>query len=45
MEITVTDNGQGIEKEVQTKVFDMFFRHNMQAKGSGLGFIYCKKIV
>jgi signal transduction histidine kinase len=45
MEITVTDNGQGIEKEVQTKVFDMFFRHNMQAKGSGLGLYIVKNCV
>jgi signal transduction histidine kinase len=45
MEITVMDNGQGIEKEVQSKVFDMFFRHNMQAKGSGLGLYIVKNCV
>ncbi|QHT69821.1 GHKL domain-containing protein [Rhodocytophaga rosea] len=45
MEITIMDNGQGIEKEVQSKVFDMFFRHNMQAKGSGLGLYIVKNCV
>jgi signal transduction histidine kinase len=37
VEIVLTDNGQGIEKEVQTKIFDMFYRHNLKSKGSGLG--------
>ncbi len=45
VEITVTDNGQGIEKSVQGKVFDMFFRHNMQAKGAGLGLYIVKNCV
>jgi signal transduction histidine kinase len=45
MEITVTDNGQGIEESVQSKVFDMFFRHNVQAKGSGLGLYIVKNCV
>lgn len=45
IEITVTDNGQGIEKSVQSKVFDMFFRHNLKAKGSGLGLYIAKNCV
>jgi signal transduction histidine kinase len=45
MEITVTDNGQGIEEAVQPKVFDMFFRHNIQAKGSGLGLYIVRNCV
>lgn len=45
VEIMVTDNGQGIEKSVQSKVFDMFFRHNLQAKGSGLGLYIVKNCV
>lgn len=35
--IKVADNGQGIKKEHQTKVFDMFYRANQTLNGSGLG--------
>jgi signal transduction histidine kinase len=45
VEIRVTDNGQGIEKEVQAKVFDMFYRHNLKAKGSGLGLYISRNCV
>ncbi len=36
-EIVVQDNGIGIKKEYQRKVFDMFYRANNKANGSGLG--------
>ncbi|MEL6536869.1 MAG: ATP-binding protein, partial [Bacteroidota bacterium] len=36
-EIWVEDNGQGIEEDMQPKIFDMFFRANEAASGSGLG--------
>lgn len=35
--IKVTDNGEGIEPDMQEKVFDMFFRNSLNSDGSGLG--------
>jgi K+-sensing histidine kinase KdpD len=35
--IEVTDNGQGIKKELQSEVFNMFYRANERSTGSGLG--------
>jgi len=43
--IKISDNGQGIPKEYQTKVFDMFFRANEKSKGSGLGLYIVKEAV
>lgn len=40
--IRVEDNGIGISEEVQTKVFDMFFRGNEISRGSGLGLYILK---
>ena len=41
--IKVEDNGQGIATEYHTKIFDMFFRANEEAKGSGLGLYIVKE--
>jgi len=36
-QIIVRDNGEGIKKEYQTKIFEMFFRASEHSYGSGLG--------
>ncbi|WP_296619528.1 PAS domain-containing sensor histidine kinase [Marivirga sp.] len=43
--IKVIDNGQGIPNEVQSKIFDMFFRASENSKGSGLGLYIVKDMV
>ena len=42
IQIIVSDNGQGIEKNAQDKVFTMFFKHNAMSKGSGVGLYVVK---
>jgi signal transduction histidine kinase len=37
LRIEVTDNGIGIEKDIQEKIFTMFFRGTTLAKGAGMG--------
>lgn len=48
-EITVADNGTGIEKNQQEKIFDKFYRipkgNTHDVKGFGIGLYYCKKII
>ena len=41
--LEIEDNGQGIAKEYQLKIFDMFFRANEQSQGSGLGLYIVKE--
>src|SRR5690606_3648706 len=40
--IVIMDNGQGIERELIPKIFNMFFRGTDQSKGSGLGLYIVK---
>lgn len=43
--LTVEDNGEGIPKHYQEKVFDMFFRASTSSEGSGLGLYIVKSAV
>ena len=43
--ISISDNGCGTPKEMQGKLFDMFFRGNDRSTGSGLGLYMVKKAV
>jgi PAS domain S-box-containing protein len=45
LNISVLDNGSGIPKEIESKVFDMFYRGNEYSKGSGLGLYIVKSAV
>ncbi len=45
VKITVEDNGHGIDPIHQAKIFDMFYRANLGAKGSGLGLYILKRAV
>ena len=49
IEITLADNGVGIEKNQQEKIFDKFYRvpkgNTHDIKGFGIGLYYCKKII
>lgn len=48
-EITIADNGNGIDKNQQEKIFDKFYRvpkgNTHDVKGFGIGLYYCKKII
>ncbi|HEX8516618.1 MAG TPA: PAS domain-containing sensor histidine kinase [Bacteroidia bacterium] len=41
--LVVEDNGRGIEKSIQNKIFDMYFRGSSDQKGTGLGLYLVKK--
>jgi signal transduction histidine kinase len=43
--IDVQDNGQGIARELQEQIFDMYYRANERSKGNGLGLYIVKKAV
>lgn len=41
----VEDNGQGIDPEYHSRIFDMYYRANLSSKGNGLGLYIVKKAV
>jgi len=41
----ISDTGQGIPKDLQTRVFDMFFRGSEESNGSGLGLYIVKSAI
>ncbi len=43
--ITVEDNGVGIDKKYQSRIFEMFFRANNLKPGSGIGLYIVKETV
>lgn len=43
--ISVADNGTGIEKEYFSKIFDMYFKANEKSRGNGLGLYAAKKAI
>lgn len=45
LSIKVADNGLGIPKEIQNRIFDNFFTTKGQGKGTGLGLAICHQIV
>ena len=45
VQVSITDSGPGIPKEIQQKIFEPFFTTKAQGVGSGLGLDITKKIV
>jgi signal transduction histidine kinase len=45
IEITIEDNGGGIDKEVLPKIFNPYFTTKHQSQGTGLGLHMCYRIV
>jgi signal transduction histidine kinase len=37
VQVTITDNGIGIDNQIKSRLFDMFFKGNENSKGNGLG--------
>ena len=45
IEVTVKDNGEGMNKAILDRAFDMFYRGNQTSSGSGLGLFIVKSNV
>jgi signal transduction histidine kinase len=45
VDISIADNGQGIEEEHQEKIFEMFYRASTNSDGTGLGLYLVKEVL
>ncbi|MGK7388900.1 MAG: tetratricopeptide repeat protein [Candidatus Cyclobacteriaceae bacterium M2_1C_046] len=45
IEVSIEDNGVGIENKYQSRIFEMFYRANERSYGNGLGLYIVKKAV
>lgn len=45
VEVTISDNGPGIDPEVQSKIFEPFFTTKPVGQGTGLGLSICHSII
>ena len=45
LDISVTDNGKGIDTTHQPRVFEMFYRATSESVGTGLGLYICAEMV
>jgi signal transduction histidine kinase len=43
--VSIRDNGSGIPKDIQPKIFDAFYTTKKSGEGSGLGLHICKQII
>jgi len=43
--VKVADNGMGIPREIQDRIFDNFFTTKGKGRGSGLGLAICHQII
>ena len=43
--IVISDNGMGIQKEKQSRIFEMYYRATDRSQGSGLGLFIVKEII
>jgi PAS domain S-box-containing protein len=43
--IKISDNGEGIKKEFQEQIFEMFYRATESSEGSGLGLYIVKNVI
>ena len=44
-EICVTDNGVGVPRELEARIFENFFSTRSTGEGSGLGLAFCKSVM
>jgi signal transduction histidine kinase len=45
LEVTVEDTGKGLDKDVQKRVFEKFYKENPSSHGSGIGLAICENII